>query len=65
MTLMALNVLNQNGRLLADNFFDPQVHSKSFVNNKPVFDGNLTFIYHVSQFSSGDQDGYAHTSRHT
>ena len=55
--LIALNVSNYNKRLLADHFLDPQVHSNGFVNNKPVFDRNLTFIDHVSQFSTVGQDG--------
>ena len=64
-TLMALSVSNHNVRLLADNFLDPHVYSKNFLNNKPVFHRNLTFSGHVSLFSTGGQDGYTHTSRHT
>ena len=63
---MKLNVSNHSVGLLADNFLDPQVYSKGFVNNKPVFDRNLTFIDHasLSQVSTGDQDCYANSSRH-
>ena len=62
---MTINVSNRNGRLVACHFLNPQTNSKAFVNNKPVFDRNLTFIVHVSQFSTGGQDGYVHTIRHT
>ena len=50
---MTLNISNHNGRLLADQLLVPQNYSKGFVNNKPVFDRNLTFIDHVSQFLRG------------
>ena len=62
---MTLSVWNHNIRLQADNFMDPQIQTKGFVNNKPVFDRKLTFIDRVSQFSSGGQDDYPHASRHT
>ena len=62
---MTVSVSKRNGRLLVGHFLNPQIYSKAFMNNKPVFDRNLTFIDHVSQFSTGGQDGYVHTSRHT
>ena len=46
-SVLKLNVSNYKARLLADHFLDPKVHSDGFVNNKPVFDRNLTFIDHV------------------
>ena len=65
LTLLTLCVLNYNVRLQADHFLDPQIHSKGFVNNKPVFDRKLTVFDRVSQFSTGGQYDYAHASRHT
>ena len=59
---MILNVSNHKASLLVDHFFDQQVHSNPFVNNKPIFDRNFTFNDHVSHFSTGGQDGYMHTS---
>ena len=53
LTLLTLNVSNHNVRLQADQILDPKIHSKGFVNNKPFFDRNLTFIDCVSQFSTG------------
>ena len=38
-------------------------HSLSLPYN--YFDRNLTFIDHVTQFSTGCQDGYEHISTHT
>ena len=62
---MTLSVKNHNVRLQADHFLDPQIYSKGFVNNKPVFDRRLTFIDRVSQVSTGGQDDYVHASQHT
>ena len=65
LTLMTLSVWNHNVRLHADRFLDPQIYSKGFVNNKPVFDRKSTSINRISQFSTGGQDDYEHASRHT
>ena len=62
---MRLSVSNHKVRLHADHFLDPHIFSKGFVNNKPVFDRKSTFIDCVSQFSTGGQDDYLYTSRHT
>ena len=40
---------------LAENFLDPQMYSKGFVNNKTFFDRKLTCIDRVSQLSTGGQ----------
>ena len=56
---------NHNVRRQADQFLDPQIFSKGFVNNKPVFGRKLTLIDRVSQFSTGGQDDYAYAGRHT
>ena len=47
--LMTLNVSKHLGRLLADFYFTGSaIYSKTIVNDKPVFDRNLTLIDHVS-----------------
>ena len=56
---MTLNGSNKNVRFLADRFLIHKIISR-VLNNKPVFDRNLTFLDHVSQSSTGGQDGYAH-----
>ena len=62
---MTLNVSNHNGRLLADHFLDLHIIQRALLNNNLVFNRNLTLIDHVSTDTTGVQDGYAHTSRHT
>ena len=62
---MTLNVLNHNGKLLADHFLGPQFVPSDFSNNQMFFDRNLIFIDHGLQFTTGGQDSYAHTSRQT
>ena len=62
---MTLSVSKHAERLPADHFLDPQIYSKGFVNDKPVFVeiGRLLTMFH--RFSSGGQDVNAHTKRHT
>ena len=62
---MALSVRNHNVRLQVDHFLDPQIYFKGFVNNKPIFNRNLTFIDSASQFSTGGQDDYARDRWHS
>ena len=49
LTLMTLHVIvcNDNVRLQADTFLDPQIYSRGFVNSKPVFDRKLVLtVFH-------------------
>ena len=50
---MTLSIWNHNVRLQADHLLDPQINSKGFVNNKPVFDRKLTFIDSFHSFLLG------------
>ena len=62
--VLTLSIWNNNVRLQADHFLEPQIYSKGFFNNKPVFDRKLTFNDCVSQFSTEGQVDYAHASHH-
>ena len=59
LTLMTLDVSNHHGRLLASG-----IYSKSNVNNKPVFDRNLTLINHGSTVHYWGQEDHALNSEH-
>ena len=49
----------------AGHFLDPQIHSKSFVNSRPICDRKLTFNDRASQFFTGGQDDYARARWHS
>ena len=50
---MTLIVWNHNKRLQADHFLDPQIYTKGFANNKPIFDRKSTFIEVFNSFLLG------------